>query len=340
MSKKAIALRFTSAVIFSTILILTLTGVYGLIWRMPPVMYDIHRISAWVLVAILPWKLVIAWGSLRRGLDRRFIRSVVVLASLVLATWTVLVFALAVYWAWRAGAERLWWYQTAISWHWYLALGLLLPFLFHAWQKWPRPRRTDLTSRRSALKLLGLGAGALALWGLSETLTLQREDPQQARSPAGSREIGSFTGLGYPVNHMIGEGKIRIDPADWKLQIKGAVAKPMALDLERVLARQARSVTATLDCTDGWHTTQVWQGLPLRELLDEAGISSNALAVILRAASGYVALLSIPEAGETLLATHVGGQQFDHGHGYPLRAVVPPRRGWQWVKWLVEVEVV
>ena len=136
----------------------------------------------WVLVAALPWKLVIAWGSLKRGFDRRFIRSVVVFASLLLATWTILVFALGVYWAWQAGAERLWWYQTAISWHWYLALGLLLPFLFHLWQKWPRPRRTDLTSRRSALKLLGIGAGALALWGLSETITLQREDPERPRS--------------------------------------------------------------------------------------------------------------------------------------------------------------
>ncbi len=25
-------------------------------------------------------------------------------------------------------------------------------------------------------------------------------------------------------------------------------------------------------------------------------------------------------------------------HGYPLRAVVPSRRGWSWVKWLASVE--
>jgi DMSO/TMAO reductase YedYZ molybdopterin-dependent catalytic subunit len=36
----------------------------------------------------------------------------------------------------------------------------------------------------------------------------------------------------------------------------------------------------------------------------------------------------------------VGGEVFDHGHGFPLRAVVPSRRGWQWVKWLVAVEVI
>jgi DMSO/TMAO reductase YedYZ molybdopterin-dependent catalytic subunit len=41
-----------------------------------------------------------------------------------------------------------------------------------------------------------------------------------------------------------------------------------------------------------------------------------------------------------VLATHVGGQVLDHWHGYPLRAVVPSRRGGHWVKWLTEIEVI
>jgi DMSO/TMAO reductase YedYZ molybdopterin-dependent catalytic subunit len=35
----------------------------------------------------------------------------------------------------------------------------------------------------------------------------------------------------------------------------------------------------------------------------------------------------------------VGGEALDHVHGFPLRAVVPARRGWFWVKWVGEVEV-
>jgi DMSO/TMAO reductase YedYZ molybdopterin-dependent catalytic subunit len=340
MNRKAVFLRFTSTAIFTTLALLTLSGLYGLVWRMPPWMFDLHRIAAWVLVGLLPWKLIIVWGSLKRGVDRRFIRSVVVAASLLLAGWTLLVFGLALYWAWQAGPERLWWYQTAISWHWYLALGLLVPFLFHVWQKWPRPRLSDFASRRGALKLLGLGAASLGFWAASEALSAFRAGGSRRLSASGSREVGSFSGLGYPVNQMLGEGKIEIDPGTWRLEIKGAVARPISLTLDQVLSRSDAEVTATLDCTDGWYTTQVWRGLPLPGLLEEAGIREDARGVILRAASGYAALLSIREMEATLLATHAGGEAFDHGHGFPLRAVVPSRRGWQWVKWLVEVEVI
>lgn len=97
---------------------------------------------------------------------------------------------------------------------------------------------------------------------------------------------------------------------------------------------------ATLDCTDGWYTTQRWRSIPLAELLTQAGAPENAIGVILRAASGYAAYLTLPEARDTLLATHSGDEVFDHWHGYPLRAVVPSRRGCQWAKWLVEVEVI
>ena len=48
----------------------------------------------------------------------------------------------------------------------------------------------------------------------------------------------------------------------------------------------------------------------------------------------------LEQAEEILLATYVGDQVLNHSHGFPLRAVVPSRRGWHWVKWLTEIEVV
>ena len=56
---------------------------------------------------------------------------------------------------------------------------------------------------------------------------------------------------------------------------------------------------------------------------DSEGITSEKLA----------------QAQEILLATYVGDQVLAHVHGYPMRAVVPSRRGWHWVKWLTEIEV-
>ena len=45
------------------------------------------------------------------------------------------------------------------------------------------------------------------------------------------------------------------------------------------------------------------------------------------------------EARATLLATQVGHELLTDGHGAPLRLVAPGRRGFQWVKWVTEIEV-
>jgi DMSO/TMAO reductase YedYZ molybdopterin-dependent catalytic subunit len=98
-------------------------------------------------------------------------------------------------------------------------------------------------------------------------------------------------------------------------------------------------LTATIDCTTGWYSTQVWRGVTLQSLLQRAGLAENAGLVRLRGISGYMSDFTMQEAAEVLLATHVGGQPLEHWHGYPLRAVAPSRRGWFWVKWLSEVQV-
>jgi hypothetical protein len=44
------------------------------------------------------------------------------------------------------------------------------------------------------------------------------------------------------------------------------------------------------------------------------------------------------ETDDLLLATHVGSQALSAGHGFPLRLVAPQHRGYDWVKWVAEVE--
>ena len=340
MSAAAIHLRLTNTSILISVIALTLTGLFGLMWPMPAWMFDVHRITAWALLALTPWKLLITWGSLKRGLDRRFKRSIVIFASLLLAVFLITVMFMGMYWTWNLGPGRLLWYQTAISWHWYLALALLVPLIFHVWQRWPRPRKSDFGERRSALKVMGVGAAGVALWGLSEALAVLREDPASPRHSTGSREEGSFTGLGYPVNMMVGEGKQVLDLATWQFAARGKVARPLTWDYDQIRNLPQTEHVATLDCTDGWYTTQYWQGVRLVDLLKLAETPQNALAFSLNAASGYSAYFTMAEAEEILLATHSGGIPFDHWHGFPLRAVVPSRRGWQWVKWLVDIQVV
>jgi DMSO/TMAO reductase YedYZ molybdopterin-dependent catalytic subunit len=142
------------------------------------------------------------------------------------------------------------------------------------------------------------------------------------------------------VTHSLAASQEQVEISTWRLALDGAVAVPLLFTYEQLLARKPSEQVVTLDCTLGWYTDQAWQGLPLAELLEEAGVSPRAVAVRLESVTGYAQILPLSEARQALLATHVGGEPLDLSHGYPLRSVAPSRRGWFWVKWLARVEVI
>lgn len=332
--------RFINLVLLISIIILTLTGMYGLYWTLNGWMFDVHRAVGWVFIAAIPWKTVVSLRSLRRGLQPNFDRGVMVMVSLVLAGVSLLVLFLGLAWAFRLAPAQLWLRQTAVSWHWMLGLCLLAPLALHAWRRWPRPRKTDFTSRRGALKLLGLGVAGLASWWAAESLAISTSLASAPRRFTGSRRDGLFSGNRFPVTHSTPVQEGEIDLSTWRLDLSGAVEAPQLLSYADLLALPASSKVATLDCTLGWYTTQTWSGISLTDLLVRVGASPRAFGVRLESVTGYAQILPMAEVGEVLLATHVGGEALDHWHGFPLRAVVPSRRGWHWVKWLARVEVV
>jgi Oxidoreductase molybdopterin binding domain len=335
-------LRFINTLILGLFCLLGITGLYGLVWPFPTLLFEIHRAAAWALILLIPWKTIISLRSLRRGLDGRLDRNTLIIVSLVLAAATLTVLVLGLMWAWNLGDYYVWigpYAYSGIGWHWGIAIGLAPLFLIHVWRRWPRPKKADFAGRRQALKLMGLGVAAVASWGMAETLSRVLQSEDSSRRFTGSREDGSFTGLDYPVTTATDQGKIRLTPETWKLSVTGAVKTPLILNYTDVITMPSSEVTVTLDCTGGWYTTQVWRGVRLADLLERAGIHQERVGIILRDVSGYTAHFTPIEFREILLATHVGGQVLDHVHGYPLRAVVPSRRGWHWVKWLTEVEV-
>lgn len=330
-------LRLVNSAILALVTVLTVSGIYGIVWTLNGWVYEAHRIAAWALIALIPWKVGISWRSLKRGLGARFDRSVMIGISVVLAVAALSVLALGLVWAWNVGPWVFAFRQTAISLHWILALVLVPPFILHAWRRWPRPKPSELTTRRTLLKMGGLAGVGVAGWWLAELAASVRAEADSPRRYSGSRERGSFSGNAFPVTNNAGEGEERLEAETWRLEISGTVASPLALTYDDLLALPQSEVTATLDCTVGWYTTQVWRGVRLADLLAQAGMQPETETVRLEAVSGYVADYSLEEAQGILLATHVGGEPLDHWHGFPLRAVVPSRRGWFWVKWVTGV---
>jgi hypothetical protein len=335
--------RFINALILIVFCILGVTGVYGLVWPHPSAFFDLHRIAGWALIVLIPWKGAIVLRALRRGLPWGMGRNLMLLVSLLLTLATIVLLIVGLLWTFQIGPYYVWigsYAYSGIGWHWGIALGLAPFFIIHVWGRWPRPRKTDFAGRRQMLKLMGFGVAALATWGIAEKLAAAAEVTGSQRRFTGSREEGSFTGNAHPVTTAPDQGRIRLDPQTWTLKVTGLVNTPLQLRYAEVFAQSTSECTATLDCIGGGYTVQTWHGIPLRDLLARAWIRPEAVGIILKGTAGYTAPFTLEQADEILLATQVGGEVLNHAHGFPLRAVVPSRRGWHWVKWMTEIEVV
>ncbi len=333
-------LQFTNTALFGIVILQLVTGLYVLFWPVSPLAMSVHRVGAWALIALLPWKVTISYRSLARGLQRTFDRGVVPVISSLLASALLLVLAAGLAWTWRLGDWLVLLGQTVISWHWVISLALIPFFAVHVWNRWPNPQRRVLVSRRAAVRAFGVALFGALGWRFAEFLARRREATGHPRSTTtGSREFRSFEGNAFPVTTNAGENPRQLDPATWHLTVNGTVRNPLQISYESLLRLAPMELTATLDCTVGWYSIQRWRGVPLMDLVRWAAPQPGAGFVRLWSDTGYMKTFTIDSAREILLATHVGDERLSHPHGFPLRAVVPGWRGWFWVKWLTQIEV-
>ena len=188
-------------------------------------------------------------------------------------------------------------------------------------------------SRRTFMKgSVAVGAAA-ATYAVSEIMVRAAALPGAARRFTGSYEAGSFQPAAMPVSSWMFDAIPVHSPKKWTLRTPGRV-----WTLDELVAFDDR-LTATLDCTGGFYSTQRWSGIRLGNLLERAGPLPRARHVRLVSETGYRWSFDLADARELLLATRVGGEPLSHDHGAPVRLVAPGRRGFQWVKWIARVEL-
>jgi DMSO/TMAO reductase YedYZ molybdopterin-dependent catalytic subunit len=156
-----------------------------------------------------------------------------------------------------------------------------------------------------------------------------------------------------------------VDPDTFRLEITGAVEDPVTLSLGALRERQRVADPITFECAGNgralleprpvsqpWLTEAVgtaeWAGAPLAPLLEEAGVSENAVEVLFTAldrgveggvAQVYERAIPVEDAVHALLAYDMNGAPLPPQHGFPLRLIVPGWYGMQNVKWLTRITV-
>jgi DMSO/TMAO reductase YedYZ molybdopterin-dependent catalytic subunit len=150
--------------------------------------------------------------------------------------------------------------------------------------------------------------------------------------------------LFYCVTKNVVDPKVNIDV--WHLEIGGLVQNATTWRFQDLLGFKPTTQETTLMCISngldaGLISNAVWKGLPLRDLLDQAGVLSGAARVRLQGVDNYTDTIPLEKAMQstTLLAYEMNGEPLSDRHGYPLRVIVPGYFGEKNVKWVTRIEV-
>jgi DMSO/TMAO reductase YedYZ molybdopterin-dependent catalytic subunit len=167
-----------------------------------------------------------------------------------------------------------------------------------------------------------------------------------------------------------------VDLRTWRLRVGGHVERPLELSLDELRRMEARSLVAVAQCSgnsrglfeprvtggqwgNGAMSNARWTGVPLRDLLNRAGVWAGAVDVSFAGLdrSGYSPIpgldkpeYTVPdfvkslkadraEDPDILVAYEMNGEPLPMLNGFPVRLVVPGWYATYWLKALSDVAV-
>jgi DMSO/TMAO reductase YedYZ molybdopterin-dependent catalytic subunit len=140
--------------------------------------------------------------------------------------------------------------------------------------------------------------------------------------------------------------------ADYQLEVDGLVERPMRFTLDVLRNMPSRTQITRHDCVEGWSCIAKWQGVPLKHILDQVGVKSNARYVMFHCFDALTKSLSGPEIyyesidlidarhPQTILAYVMNDKPLPVENGAPLRVRIERQLGYKMAKYIKRIELI
>jgi len=128
----------------------------------------------------------------------------------------------------------------------------------------------------------------------------------------------------------------------YTLDITGLVSNPKSYDYDHVINNyQNYTKVVTLHCVMGWSANILWEGLLLKDLLNEVKPLPEANTVIFHAYDEYTTSFPIEYImdNDIILAYNMNGYPLIPERGYPFTLVAESKWGYKWIKLITKVEL-
>ncbi len=139
-----------------------------------------------------------------------------------------------------------------------------------------------------------------------------------------------------------------VDAETWRLRVHGMVERELDLTYAGLVSRPSVERDITLACVSNevggsYVGNARWIGVPLADVLAEAGVLDGATQLVSTSADGWTCgtpVAAVTDGRDALLAVSMNGEPLPLDHGFPVRMVVPGLYGYvSATKWLVDLEL-
>ena len=213
----------------------------------------------------------------------------------------------------------------------------------------------------------GNGARNLVAYPGKRPLLQMTARPPQLETPFSVFDEGVITpNDAFFVRYHLADIPTEIDPQAFRVDIKGHVDTPLSLSLDALKRMGGTEVVAVNQCSGnsrGFFAPRIaggqlangamgcarFTGVPLKAVLEKAGVKAGAVQVSFEGLDGPVLpetpdfakalMLDHAQDGAVMLAWAMNGQDLPWLNGFPLRLVVPGYYGTYWVKHLNAITV-
>ncbi|MGG6312778.1 molybdopterin-dependent oxidoreductase [Paenibacillus macerans] len=195
------------------------------------------------------------------------------------------------------------------------------------------------------VKWIGSSLGSI---GGSQTIDRLIEDnanrlvPNPVPLPASAQVIGGGAQGHFRVYTVTDIPSFNND--NWSFTIDGLVDRKFKWSWEQFLQLQRTVQVSDFHCVTGWSVYKnTWEGIPLRILLNQAGVKPNAATVKFYSGDGvYTDTLTLDQADmeDVMVAVMHDGKPIPSDLGGPVRLIVPKMYAYKSVKWLTRIELI
>ncbi len=198
-------------------------------------------------------------------------------------------------------------------------------------------------------RAVGGAAAAASRAGIRLPRPARPADPVPAGAQVDVKGVSSYLTSNKDFYRVDTALRVPDVPAEgWQLRIHGLVDREVTLSYREVMDMPLVERRVTLTCVSNevggpYVGNATWLGVLTKDLLERAGVQSEADAVKSTSADGWTAgtpIEALTDDRSSLLAIGMNGEPLPLIHGFPARLVVPGLYGYvSATKWLTDLEV-